>query len=35
MKKILFGMVVCALAFAGCGHDTVFDESFEWCNLLL
>ena len=26
MKKILFGMVVCALALAGCGSDTFFDE---------
>ena len=26
MKKILFGMAVCALALAGCGHDTLFDE---------
>jgi hypothetical protein len=29
MKKILFGMVVCALALAGCGSDTVFDEPEE------
>lgn len=26
MKKTLFGMAVCALALAGCGSDTVFDE---------
>ena len=29
MKKILFGIVVCALALAGCGSDTVFDEPEE------
>ena len=29
MKKILFGMVVCALALAGCGSDTFFDEPEE------
>lgn len=26
MKKILFGMAVCALALAGCGSHTIFDE---------
>ncbi len=26
MKKTLFGMAVCALALAGCGNDTAFDE---------
>ena len=26
MKKIIFGIALCALALAGCGHDTVFDE---------
>ena len=29
MKKILFGMAVCAIALAGCGSDTVFDEPEE------
>ena len=29
MKKILFGIVVCALALAGCGSDTFFDEPEE------
>ena len=26
MKKRIFGIAVCALALAGCGHDTVFDD---------
>ena len=26
MKKIFLGTALCSLAFAGCGHDTVFDE---------
>ncbi len=29
MKKTLLGMVVCALALAGCGSDTFFDEPEE------
>ena len=29
MKKLFLGMAVCALALAGCGSDTVFDEPEE------